>query len=135
MIAIYSRELLCFGKSCCVPEGSCLLCASGYSWLLVSPARGSICTQQQCLQGAFGLIFLGSEVLPLDQLWSCWGQSHGAAGGGNLHREVDVCAMLMYQCKGKAAGSMEGEAASFTLCPVPGTCIRQVLSHTFEKLF
>lgn len=57
-----SRELLCFGKSSGVPEGPCLICASGYSWLLILPASVSIRSQQQCLQEALGLIFLGSDV-------------------------------------------------------------------------
>lgn len=52
----------------------------GYSWLWVSPASVSISSQQQCLQEAFGLIFLGSGFslvvfffFSLAQLWSYWG--------------------------------------------------------------
>lgn len=42
LLVAESRELLCFGKFSSVPEGPCQICASGYSWLLISPASVSI---------------------------------------------------------------------------------------------
>lgn len=53
-----SRELLCFGKSFGVPEGPCLLCVEGV-FLALDFTSVSISSQQQCLQEAFGLVFLG----------------------------------------------------------------------------
>lgn len=136
-MAIYSREqraallwkiLLCFWRSL---PGLCqwIFLALGFtsSWehlpLAAMPAR------------SLWAHFSWQWGFVIRSALKYWGQNHGAAGGGNVHWEVYVCAMLMCQCKWKGAGSVKGKAASFTLCPVPGTCIRQVLSHTSEKCF
>lgn len=63
VMTIYSksRELLCFGKSSGVSEGPCLVCVEGI-FLALDFTSVSISSQQQCLQKAFGLILLGSDI-------------------------------------------------------------------------
>lgn len=132
-----SRELLCFGKSSGVPEGPCLVCASGYSWLLISPASMSICSQQQCRQEAFGLIFLGSDVFFIRSALKLLGaKSQSSWRREPRQRSLRACNVnVSVQMKGSRKCGGGGSLASFNLCPVPGSCIRQLISHTFEKQF
>lgn len=132
-----SRELLCFGKSSSVPEGPCLVCASEYSWLLISPASVSICSQQECLQKAFGLIFLGSDVFFIRSALKLLGaKSRSSWRREPRQRSLRACNVnVSVQMKGRRKCGGGGSPASFNLCPVPGTCISQVTSHTFGKHF
>lgn len=82
----------------------------GYSWLWISPACVSISSQQQCLQEAFGLIFLGSGFFWVFFFISSALKLLGAKSQSSWRREgrLYVQEMLMGQYKWEGAGGVKG---------------------------
>lgn len=86
----------------------------GYSWLWISPASVSISSQQQCLQEAFGLSFLGSGVflvwVVVFFLISSALKLLGAKSQSSWKREgrLYMQEMLMGRYKWEGAGGVEG---------------------------